>query len=101
MRQPLDMINTMVEDASVPRTRRRVGGNAPADVVSSRLESGSHAPEGRQLAPVTLNVWLVSSPHKPDQSAGFAAYARATLMGPRTVPEWALAYEAFMAREVR
>lgn len=102
-----DQTNTRVEDANVPgegsqrRPRTPVsGGEPPSRVASPPVSETTGESGGRQLAPVTLNVWLVASPHRTDQLAGFAAHARSRSLGPRTMPEWQESYEAFMGREV-
>ena len=55
---------------------------------------------GRALQPMPLAVWARVTAHKPDQLAGFRAWAELQKLGPRRAPEWQAAYEDFLARPI-
>lgn len=45
---------------------------------------------------IDLRTWMVASPHKLDQLAGFGAYAAASGFERMTVAEWEKAYLNFL-----
>lgn len=95
------LFNTEVlESRSGPRSEAPSGGNTPSRVVSQPEEADVPAPPTRQLSAVPLRVFAVASGRKPDQIAGFMAWAKTRKMGPRTMPEWEKALSVFMTRPV-
>lgn len=50
--------------------------------------------------PVAVEVWLITSGLKLDQTAGFRHFARSRKLGPRAAPEWERVYREFLARLV-
>lgn len=121
-----DAINTRVEDVVEPKraaqkspARGTFGTNPgdgetvtfdPAASVKKALEKApeekskatpaEEKPE-RKLTPVALRVFITACGKKPDQTAGFAAYAQSRKYGPRTMPEWNRALAEFMTRPVK
>lgn len=51
--------------------------------------------------PMTLDIWLKVSGHRPEQVAGFRFHARQRKLGPETAPGWAKLLADFMGRQVR
>jgi hypothetical protein len=90
-------LNTEILDAGEKKT----GGRMPSRAVSAPEPKDPASSAGRQLSPVSLKVYLVASGKKWDQMAGFAAWATAQKLTPRTMPAWHKTYEEFLARPVK
>jgi hypothetical protein len=69
--------------------------STPATTTTPRVGGPEHRP-----ALITLEVWLISSGMKPDQTAGFRRFARTRKLAARTAPEWMQAYREFSSRLV-
>lgn len=60
----------------------------------------AEAPEDDGRPKVELRVFIASGGIRWDQMAGFKSYAKRNKMGPRSIPEWRKALDAFMKRPV-
>ena len=52
------------------------------------------------LPTVDLRVFIAVSGVKPDQMGGFSYYAKATKLGPLSIPKWREAYQEFLDKPV-
>ena len=92
-------LNTKIEDANAVPVKTRVEAPTAKAAPTPKAAPAAQAPK-RDLQPVNLQVFLTACGKKPDQTAGFAAYAKVQQMHPRTMPEWRDAFAAFMQRPV-
>lgn len=65
------------------------------------VEKPPEKPRIEEPSPVLLKVFARIAGPKWDQMAGFIHYARLEKMGPRTVPEWRAAHQAFLNTPMR
>ena len=77
------------------------GPSMDSRVPAVLADGASAAPSAEVSPPMTLDVWLRVSGHRPEQIAGFRFVARRRRLGPATASEWAQRYAEFMNRPVR
>lgn len=59
------------------------------------------ASQNQSLPMVKLRIFVASSGNKPDQMAGFEAFAKALKLGPMTIPQWREEMDKFLKRPMK